>query len=110
MNDSATATLSTLDKNPEAIARRAFEIWEREGCPDGCDLRHWLQAEQELGREAQNGDNQRGSTVAQNGETASASSTRAAADDTTPLMGTRAAAAAGRAGKGSKRRAGGATM
>lgn len=108
MNESAPATLSSLNKNPDAIARRAFELWEREGCPDGCDLRHWLQAEKELETDA--GGSSSGSAVSQNGESASTSSTRSAADDTTPLSGTRVAAAAGRAGKSGKRRNGGATM
>jgi len=41
----------------EAISRRAYEIWESEGRPEGCDLRHWLQAEEELGasRSSNNG-------------------------------------------------------
>jgi hypothetical protein len=33
---------------PEAIAQRAFEIWQREGCPEGCEADHWFRAEQEL--------------------------------------------------------------
>ena len=32
----------------EAIAQRAFEIFESEGCSHGRDLEHWLQAEAEL--------------------------------------------------------------
>jgi hypothetical protein len=32
----------------EEIARRAYEIYEREGCPAGRDLEHWAQAESEL--------------------------------------------------------------
>lgn len=32
----------------EDIARRAFEIWVKEGQPVGSDQRHWLQAEAEL--------------------------------------------------------------
>lgn len=32
----------------EEISRRAREIWEREGCPQGRDLEHWLLAEAEL--------------------------------------------------------------
>jgi hypothetical protein len=38
----------------EEIAKRAFEIWERQGRPAGCDLEHWLQAEAEL-RQQQDG-------------------------------------------------------
>jgi hypothetical protein len=36
----------------EKIARRAYELWEAEGRPDGRHHEHWLQAEQELGLEA----------------------------------------------------------
>jgi len=32
----------------ELIQRRAYEIWEQSGYPDGFDQEHWLQAEQEL--------------------------------------------------------------
>lgn len=32
----------------EEIARRAHEIWEQEGCPHGCDERHWIEAERQL--------------------------------------------------------------
>lgn len=32
-----------------AVAQRAYEIWQREGCPDGCAMEHWLRAEAELG-------------------------------------------------------------
>jgi hypothetical protein len=32
----------------QEIARRAQEIWEREGRPEGRDKEHWEQAEQEL--------------------------------------------------------------
>ncbi|MBW9113528.1 DUF2934 domain-containing protein [Rhizobium cauense] len=32
----------------EEIRWRAFEIWENEGCPVGADVKHWLQAEDEL--------------------------------------------------------------
>jgi hypothetical protein len=34
-----------------AIALRAWEIWQKEGCPEGRALNHWLRAEQELMRE-----------------------------------------------------------
>jgi hypothetical protein len=30
------------------IARRAYELWEREGWPNGRDLDHWLRAEREI--------------------------------------------------------------
>jgi hypothetical protein len=30
------------------IAKRAYELWETDGRPDGCDVAHWLRAEAEL--------------------------------------------------------------
>ena len=33
----------------EEIARRAYEIYQREGCPFGRQIEHWAQAEIELG-------------------------------------------------------------
>ena len=42
--------------NDDAVSRRAYEIWESEGRPEGCDLRHWLQAKQELGQNYAGGD------------------------------------------------------
>ncbi|MBB4234556.1 DUF2934 domain-containing protein [Rhizobium esperanzae] len=39
-----------IDKH-EQIRRRAYEIWEAEGRPDGADQRHWLQACDELAGE-----------------------------------------------------------
>ncbi|MBB2673678.1 UNVERIFIED_ORG: hypothetical protein GGE44_003247 [Rhizobium esperanzae] len=35
----------------EQIRRRAYEIWEAEGRPEGADLRHWMQARDELAGE-----------------------------------------------------------
>ena len=32
----------------EHIAVCAYLIWEREGCPDGHDIAHWLEAEMQL--------------------------------------------------------------
>ena len=32
----------------EEIARRAYELWEQDGCPEGCSERHWLEAERQL--------------------------------------------------------------
>lgn len=32
----------------DEISKRAREIWEREGRPEGRDMEHWLQAEAEL--------------------------------------------------------------
>ncbi len=31
------------------VAQRAYEIWQREGCPDGRAMEHWLRAEAEIG-------------------------------------------------------------
>ena len=36
----------TLDAR--AIAQRAYYIWKNEGCPEGKEQQHWLQAEKEL--------------------------------------------------------------
>ena len=32
----------------EAIRLRSYQIWEREGCPDGNALDHWIRAETEI--------------------------------------------------------------
>lgn len=32
----------------EEIARRAYEIWESEGRPEGRDVEHWVTAERQL--------------------------------------------------------------
>ncbi|AOF93663.1 hypothetical protein BSY16_4192 (plasmid) [Sinorhizobium sp. RAC02] len=32
----------------ERIRKKAYEIWQSEGCPPGEDLRHWLIAKSEL--------------------------------------------------------------
>jgi hypothetical protein len=32
----------------QRISECSYQLWEREGRPDGRDLDHWLQAEQEL--------------------------------------------------------------
>jgi hypothetical protein len=36
----------------EAIRHRAYLIWQAEGCPEGRDHEHWLQAQRELCDEA----------------------------------------------------------
>jgi hypothetical protein len=33
----------------ELIGRRAYQLWEAEGRPEGGDLRHWLRASEEVG-------------------------------------------------------------
>lgn len=79
--------------NSEAISRRAYELWEREGRPDNCDLRHWLQAEAELGIGRSDGPD--------NGvrPESSAPIPIQTGSDVRPLEGTRAAAAANRDNK-----------
>ncbi|MCR6631637.1 MAG: DUF2934 domain-containing protein [Magnetospirillum sp.] len=37
-----------LETNLDRIRRRAFEIWEAEGRPEGRHREHWLQAEREI--------------------------------------------------------------
>ncbi|MBN2493813.1 MAG: DUF2934 domain-containing protein [Deltaproteobacteria bacterium] len=44
------AELADQAADHDRIARRAYEIWQREGRPDGQDMDHWLQAERELKR------------------------------------------------------------
>jgi len=45
-----------MDRNREdEIRRRAQQIWENEGKPDGKDAQHWAQAEQELEAAGRNG-------------------------------------------------------
>jgi hypothetical protein len=43
----ASAPQSTEDF-AELVRRRAYEIYEQSGRPDGCDREHWLQAEAEI--------------------------------------------------------------
>jgi hypothetical protein len=43
----ATASPGSPDLRAE-IAKRAYEIWLKEGAGHGCDLDHWLRAEREL--------------------------------------------------------------
>lgn len=86
--NSKTSTSSTsvsVSSSPDAVSRRAYEIWENEGRPEGCELRHWLQAEQELGASSTPG-----------ASPASRASETARHTDTRPLQGTRAAGAAAR--------------
>ena len=89
MNQPSTdsSTSSTHGISADAISRRAYEIWEREGRPEGCDLRHWLQAEQELG--VSRADDGQRPGPAPRVET---STSRNASADTRPMPGTRGAA------------------
>ncbi|MFO1452544.1 MAG: DUF2934 domain-containing protein [Opitutaceae bacterium] len=42
--DTAIRDATTTD----LVARRAYELWEQEGCTHGNDLRHWFEAERQL--------------------------------------------------------------
>ena len=77
---------STSSKETDTISRRAYELWEQEGRPEGCDLRHWLQAEQEC----------RASSRTESSTEAPAAQSTPPNTDVRPLDGTRAAAAANR--------------
>lgn len=86
MNDNASSTFassSTEDLTAEEISRRAYNLWEQEGRPESRDLEHWLRAEQELRARLQSTGTSAPAMTAQN-------------NDTQPLKGTRAAAAAAR--------------
>ena len=80
---------SSQGASADSVSRRAYEIWEQQGKPDGCDLEHWLKAEQELSGSK--------SGVVQSNSRVNASSPPGS--DANPLQGTRAAAAAGRDNK-----------
>lgn len=49
-NPYTRSSSKSREKAPDndAIAKRAWEIWQREGCPEGREMDHWLQAEREL--------------------------------------------------------------
>ncbi|HVS52715.1 MAG TPA: DUF2934 domain-containing protein [Opitutaceae bacterium] len=97
-NSSTDSSLSSSNSaSADAISRRAYELWEQEGRPDGNDLRHWLQAEQELGERGGSGAAASSSSATRN--SSDAQSARQQATDTRPLQGTRAAAAANRGPK-----------
>jgi hypothetical protein len=44
----ATTPCSASTVTSEEIARRAYAIWEKQGCPIGKEEEHWLQAEKQL--------------------------------------------------------------
>ena len=93
-NASTDSSISVSFGAPaEEISRRAYEIWEGEGRPEGCDLRHWLQAEQELStRYSSRGESNHNAQSARPAE----ASPRNTGTDVRPLQGTRAGAAAQR--------------
>jgi hypothetical protein len=88
MNSNPTSTSSTSSAvSADAISRRAYEIWEQEGRPENGDLRHWLQAEQELGSRTSSGTS-----------SSSASASTAAKNTDRPLQGARGATATKKSG------------
>jgi hypothetical protein len=94
-NASTDSSLSMSFGAPaEEISRRAYELWENEGRPEGCDLRHWLQAEQELSARYANRSEQ--SQDSPDSRANELGSPRNTGTDTRPLQGTRAGAAAQR--------------
>jgi hypothetical protein len=44
--DQASSDPGSLGR--ETIARRPYQLWEREGWPEGRDVDHWLRAERNL--------------------------------------------------------------
>jgi len=44
--------MGTTIVDNDAIRRRAHEIWEAEGRPEGRDQEHWIRAQRELCEEA----------------------------------------------------------
>lgn len=45
---SDTVAMATETPVHLRIEERAYQIWEEEGCPTGCELDHWLRAESEI--------------------------------------------------------------
>jgi hypothetical protein len=37
-----------VERDEEKIRRRAYELWESEGCPDGGAEAYWFRAEREI--------------------------------------------------------------
>jgi hypothetical protein len=64
-----TSSMTNTTPTHDEIAAQAYQIYLREGCPEGRDLDHWLQAEIELrngatGNENGNGNGVHGTTAA----------------------------------------------
>src|SRR4051812_23413660 len=97
MNQQASTDTSANSANggTDAVSRRAYELWEKDGRPEGSDLRHWLQAEQELA--ATPPDNGKAPAASNNSRSNdSTSSARNTSADTRPLQGTRGGTAPAR--------------
>jgi hypothetical protein len=52
VNPETRSILRDMAVTNEQIAQRAFEIWDREGRPEGRDQEHWFRAEAELTQQA----------------------------------------------------------
>ena len=87
MNHPSSIDSSNSVVGADAISRRAYELWEQEGRPEGNDMRHWFQAERELSANLSDSSARSMSGTTQPTNTGS---------DVRPLQGTRAAAAASR--------------
>jgi hypothetical protein len=46
------ADQGTLSDRTFEIREAAYLIWQSEGCPEGCDVDHWLRAECEVALQA----------------------------------------------------------
>ena len=100
MNQQTSIETSTFSSaGSDAIARRAYELWENEGRPEGSDLWHWLQAESEVGtRNSTNGDRSNNIDTPRCNESAP----RNTAPDTRPVSPVRAASSTTTAGRDGK--------
>lgn len=49
----AKQIIDAMKPTHEQITQRAYEIYLKRGCPEGCDLEHWLEAERQLSAEAE---------------------------------------------------------
>lgn len=86
----------SYSNSADAISRRAYEIWEQDGRPDGCEIQHWLQAEKELGDRGQPANGENSKSVASGSTSASVRPPEAGYGvnaDVRPLSGTRGAPA-----------------
>ena len=102
MKQNSSTDSSVSQSDADAISRRAYELWEKEGRPDGSDLRHWLQAEQEIGSGQSTSDDARESDSSLRREEGVGSGSIIppnTGSDVRPLEGTRAAAALNRGAK-----------
>ena len=48
LTNKGSARGGTSHKSAEAIAQRAYELWQKRGAPHGSDQEDWLAAEREL--------------------------------------------------------------